>query len=112
MQFLLIIAHDDAFTPTEALVGDIMNWIQRTTAQGIRIEGRPLRPASEATTLRIRGGKLHRTTATFSDSAEQMCAYELIECRDLEHALEVAQAHPMASAASIEIRPVWDGLGS
>jgi hypothetical protein len=112
MQFLLIIAHDDAFTPTEELVGKIMSWIKRMTDQGIRIEGRPLRPASEATTLRIRNGKHYRTASTFSDSAEQICAFELVECSDLEHAIDVASQHPMATAATIEVRPVWRGLGA
>ena len=112
MQFLLIIAHDDAFAPTEELVGQIMSWIKRMTDQGIRIEGRPLRPAIEATTLHIRNGKLHRAASTFSDSAEQICAFELIECRDLDHAIDVAVEHPMASAATIEVRPVWGGLGA
>lgn len=112
MQFLLIIAHDDAFTPTETLVGEIMAWIQRMTARGIRITGRPLRPTTEATTLRIRGGKLHRSAAPFSNAEEQMCAFELVECRDLEHAIEIAQTHPMAAAASIEVRAIWDGLGN
>lgn len=112
MQFLMIIAHDDAFAPTEELVGQIMSWIKRMTDQGIRLEGRPLRPPAEATTLRIRNGTLHRATSTFSDSTEQICAFELIECRDLEHALEIAQTHPMAAAASIEVRAVWDDLGN
>ena len=112
MQFLLIIAHDDTFAPTEALIGDIMSWIERMTALGIRITGRPLRPASEAITLRVRGDKLHRSAAPFSRAEEQMCAFELVECRDLEHAVEVAQTHPMATAASIEVRAVWDGLGN
>jgi hypothetical protein len=112
MQFLLIVAHDDAFVPTEELVGQIMSWIKRMTDQGIRIEGRPLRPAADATTLRIRNGKLYRAASTFSDSAEQMCAFELIECRDLEQAIDVASQHPMATAATIEVRPVWSGLGA
>ena len=112
MQFLLIIAHDEAFAPTEELVGQIMSWIKRMTDQGIRIEGRPLRPASEATTLRICHGKLQRTASTFSDSEEQMCAFELVECRDLEHAIDVASQHPMAAAATIEVRPVWSDLGA
>jgi len=111
MQFLLIVAHDYAFAPTEDLVGGIMSWIKHMTDQGVRIEGRPLRPASEATTLRIRYGQLQRVASTFSDSTEQMCAFELVECRDLEHAVEVARQHPMAAAATIEVRPIWSSLG-
>lgn len=111
MQFLLIIAHDDAFAPTEDLVGQIVSWIKRMTDQGIRVLGRPLRPATEATTVRVRNGKRKRTSGTFSDSTEQMCAFELIECRDLEHAVEIAGQHPMAAVATIEVRPVWSELG-
>lgn len=112
MQFLMIIAHDNAFAPTDDLVGQIMAWIKRMTNEGVRIDGRPLRPADEAVTLRMRNGNLQRSERTFSDSTEQMCAFELIECRDLEHAIEVASQHPMAAAATVEVRPVWSGLGA
>lgn len=39
-----------------------------------------------------------------------MCAYELIECSSQEEAIEVAALHPMAEAATIEVRPVWSEL--
>ena len=82
------------------------------TDQGIRVQGRPVRPPAEATTLRIRNGKLHETAGTFPDSEQQMRAFELIECRDLEHALEVAGQHPMSTATTIAVRPVWSSLGA
>jgi hypothetical protein len=36
-----------------------------------------------------------------------MCAFELLDCRDQDEALELARRHPMAKAATIEVRPVW-----
>ena len=39
MQYLLIISHDADFQPTESLVGDILAWIEDTTARGKRIAG-------------------------------------------------------------------------
>lgn len=110
MRFLLIISHDDAFRPTPDLIGAIHAWVEEASRHGIRIDGNPLRPAGSATTVRMRGGELLRSKGPFSSSDEQMCAYELIECADEEEAVGIAAAHPMASAATIEVRRVWDDL--
>lgn len=110
MQFLLIICHDDDFRPTESLVADIHAWVKEMSGRGIRVYGNPLRPAAEATTLRVRNGKLASTNGPFADSTEKMCAYELIECDSTEDAVDVASKHPMAKAATIEVRPIWNEL--
>ncbi len=111
MKFLMIIAHDDNFAPTNRLITSIMSWINKATKAGVRITGNPLRPASEAMTVRIRKTKTQITSGPFENSHECMCAYELIECKDMKTAIKVAASHPMAKAATIEIRPIWDGLG-
>jgi hypothetical protein len=110
MQFLMIICHDEAFAPTPTLLHDIGTWVTSMEEQGVRIHGNPLRPAVEATTVRVRDGRVEVTRGPFTDSREKMCAYELIECAGLEQAVEVAARHPMASAATIEVRPVWTAL--
>lgn len=110
MQFLLIICHDDYFRPTERLISDIQKWINEMSDRGIRVYGNPLRPAGDAVTVRVRNGTLTRTNAPFANSTEKMCAYELIECSSTEEAVEVASKHPMAEAATIEVRQVWDEL--
>lgn len=79
-------------------------------SRGVRVYGNPLRPASDGTTVRVRNGKLLRTNGPFANSEEKMCAYELIECRDLEEAIAVASQHPMATVATIEVRPIWNEL--
>lgn len=112
MRFLLIISHDERFAPTEALVRDIMAWIASMTKQGIRIDGNPLRPPTEAATVRVRRGRTRITEGPIDDAPEKICAYELIECADREAAIAVAASHPMAKAATIEVRPVWSGLGA
>lgn len=110
MQYLMIICHDDEFTPTETLVPDIIAWVKEMENRGIRVYGNPLRPASDATTVRVRKGKLLRTNGPFANSEEKMCAYELIECESVEEAIDVASQHPMAKVATIEVRPVWSEL--
>jgi hypothetical protein len=110
MQFLFIISHDDAFAPSETLFSDIAAWIEDAEQRGIRINGNSLRPADDAKTVRIRNGKVKIAAEPFADSAEKMCAYELIECASMDEATQIASSHPMAKAATIEVRPIWNEL--
>ncbi len=110
MHYLLIISHDDFFTPTETLFEEIGTWIREMEQRGVRVYGNPLRPAGEAVTVRVREGEVRRSEGPFENSKEKMCAYELIDCASLEAAVEIASRHPMATAATVEVRPVWDEL--
>lgn len=110
MKFLLIISHDEKFAPTPQLLRDIAAWVRNQTRQRVRLDGHPLKPAGEAVTVRIRDGRLRQLPGPSTRSREKMCAYELIEAADLEAAVAVAISHPMAQAATIEVRPVWADL--
>ena len=109
-EYLLIICHDDAFSPTEELLARIAEWDRELQRQGIRHSGNPLRPASEAMTVRVRGGAMQLTEGPFAKAPGQMAAYELVECASLEEAVVLASKHPMAAAGTIEVRPVWEDL--
>ncbi len=110
MQYLLIISHDDLFTPTESLINGIGLWIREMERRKIRVYGNPLRPPCDAVTVRVRENGVNVTNGPFADSNEKMCAYELIECASIEEAIKAASRHPMARAATIEVRPVWGEL--
>ncbi|MGC4074860.1 MAG: YciI family protein [Nibricoccus sp.] len=110
MRFLFIISHDDAFAPTPQLIAEIGTWTKKRRAEGVLIDSNPLKPASEATTVRVRNKQTQRKPGPFSRSREQMCAYVLIEAKNHEEAVSIASSHPMASAATIEVRPVWQDL--
>jgi hypothetical protein len=110
MQYLLIICHDEAFAPTETLVREIGAWVRDMEGRGILKYGNPLRPPGEAATVRVREGKVRVTDGPFAGSREKMAAYGLVECASLEEAIDVASRHPMARAATIEVRPVWADL--
>lgn len=110
MKFLLIIVHDDEFRPTAELLAEIHAWITETTKKKLRVYGNPLQPADTAMTVRIRDAKQEVYSSTFSQSKEQICAYELIDCETQEDAVALALTHPMAKAATIEVRPIWSAL--
>ena len=110
MRYLLIICHDESFAPTKMLIEEIGAWIKEMKGRGIRIYGNPLRPPGDARTVRVRKGGIVLSDGPFAKSKEKMSAYELIECADLEEAIHVASQHPMAKAATIEVRAVWEEL--
>lgn len=110
MEFLFIISHDSAFRPDPKLLSDIKAWNETAETKGVRIDGKPLEPASAAVTVRLRGGAEKIEKAPFSMSEEQMCGYELVRCDSMDAAVALAKTHPMARAATIEVRPVWSAM--
>lgn len=110
MLCLLIICHDDSFASSESLVAEIHAWGRDLELRGIRRCGQPLRPPGDAVTVRVRKGAPVLTDGPFAETAEQMAAYELLECANLEEAVSLASTHPMAKAGTIEVRPVWEEL--
>ena len=43
----------------------------------------------------------------FAETKEQIAGYDVIECADLDEAIEIASKHPVARIGTIEIRPFW-----
>jgi len=84
-----------------------MKWVAETTEGGTRRHGDRLSPANDATTVKLRGGRLSVTAGPFAETTEWIAGYDVIECGDLDAAIEMAAKHPMAQPGQIEIRPMW-----
>jgi hypothetical protein len=114
MRYLMIHCVDekrldpDEVTPPD-LAESLAAWVERMTARGVLLDGSRLQPVSDATTLRVRGGEVLLTDGPFAETREQVAGYDIIECADLDEALEVASQHPTALVGSIEVRPFWTG---
>jgi hypothetical protein len=67
-----------------------------------------LKPAADATTVRVRNGQVLVTDGPFAETKEQFGGYYLIEARDLNEAIQVAAKIPGARYGSVEIRPIAD----
>jgi hypothetical protein len=68
--------------------------------------GNRLRPASSATTIRVRNGKRLVTDGPFAETKEYLGGYILIEAADLDEAISIAARIPGARLDSVEVRPV------
>lgn len=110
MEYLLFIC-TEPFTPDEDPKEDMEKsttaWVDDVDGRGVRKMGDRLRPASDATTVRVRHGELLISDGPFAETKEQICGYDLLECENLDEAIEVAARHPMARYGLIEVRPVW-----
>jgi len=82
-------------------------WLEEMIARGIRLDGDRLRPPSEATTVRVRDGEVLLGDGPFAETKEAICGYDVIECADLDEAIQVAAKHPVAESGLIEVRPFW-----
>jgi len=71
----------------------------------------PLEPTSLATSLRVRDGKRFVTDGPFAETREQLGGFFMVEARDLDEALAIAERIPMARKGTIEVRPVIELAG-
>jgi hypothetical protein len=75
--------------------------------RGINITGSRLRPIEDATTVRLRGGEVLVTDGPFTESKEWIAGFDIIECDNLDEAIDYASRHPMARFGRLELRPFW-----
>jgi hypothetical protein len=71
-----------------------------------RLYGWALEFPNEAVTVRRVGGEVVTTDGPFAETKEQIAGYDLLECDDLDDAIQVAAAHPVAGGGVIELRPL------
>jgi hypothetical protein len=77
-------------------------------ARGAMIACEPLEGSAVATTVHVReNGDRIVTDGPFAESKEQLGGFCLLDCENLDEALEWARKVPMRSG-SIEVRPVMD----
>lgn len=86
-----------------------------TYVDGLKNEGKlfsaePLQSVDNATTVRVRDGKVSITDGPFAETKETLGGFFLIEAADLNEAIQIASKWPSARFGSIEVRPVENGL--
>ena len=83
--------------------------MDETARRGILHGAEPLAPTSNATTLRFDGGKAVLMDGPFAETKEQLAGYYILDCRDIDEAVEWASKIPTACGGGkgcVEIRPL------
>ncbi|MBM7489744.1 hypothetical protein JOD64_000966 [Micromonospora luteifusca] len=105
MKYLMFVCTDSEPDTDPTDVPDIDKWVSENDARGRRLTGDQLAATTAATTIRVRGGELLVSEGPFAETTEVIVGFDLLDCADLDEAIEVARAHPMARHGRLELRP-------
>lgn len=84
---------------------------QDLNATGQYLSASPLHPVATATSVRVRDGRRVVTDGPFAETREQLGGYYVIEAKDLDEAISIAEKVPPVRFGTVEIRPVMEISG-
>ncbi|HEU4938284.1 MAG TPA: YciI family protein [Vicinamibacterales bacterium] len=88
------------------MMADFRRFSEEIRASGQYQAGSQLQPTSLATSVRVRNGKRLVTDGPFAETREQLGGYYLVEAKDLDEAIGLAERVPSVKIGTIEIRPL------
>ena len=110
MKFMLFTYRDPnvQLTPEQratvpAAVGE---WCDEMDSRGVRLLGHVLAPLSASRTIRVREGDVSVADGPLTEQTLQIAGFNILECRDVDEAIEVASKNPGASFGLLELRPI------
>ena len=113
MKYALLI-HDDESTwarmadeDRSQLFKEYFEFSNDLRAKNQMTGGAELQPSASATTVRVADGKVLTTDGPFAETKEQLGGFYLIECDNLDEAIEAAARIPSTRVGGvIEVRPI------
>ena len=112
MQYMMLIYNEPGNEPAfgtpemDALMGEYMTFTKEIQDKKLMVAGDPLQHIDTATTVRVRHNKTNTTDGPFAETKEVLGGYYILDCKDLDEAIEYAAKIPTAKYGSVEIRPV------
>ena len=104
MKFMMFVCPDKAELArgnTAAIPAAVEEWATEMERRGVRLQGHVL--ASDASGVRVRDGSV---SVDPSDASAPIAGFNILECADLDEALEVSAKHPMAAFGTLELRAI------
>ena len=114
MRYLLLIygpQWDSSGMTPEQVQASMEEWTDYTAdllKRGISEGGEALENVETATTVRVRDGETLTTDGPFAETKEVLGGYYVLNCKDLDEAIEAAARCPAARDGSIELRPITE----
>jgi hypothetical protein len=95
----------------EYRAGEIPKWnalFEWCGEQGLEAEGLELDDVAKARVVRTDNGKSVVSDGPFAETKEIIGGYFIVDCKDLDQAIAVAEHVPLVSRGSVEIRPLMN----
>ncbi|ACT58789.1 YciI family protein [Hirschia baltica] len=112
MQFLCLIYGTEGKDPQPgtpefgAYMQDYETFSALCAQNGVLVNANALEPVATASTVTMENGKAEIMDGPFAETKEQLGGYYLLECKDLDEALEYAAKIPTARYGRVEVRPI------
>ena len=113
MQYLLLIYEDEANwaeanpAEQERILDGYRRFTQLVKDSGEYVRADRLQTVDTATSVRVRHGKRMITDGPFAETREQLAGFYLVECADLDRAMDLAAQIPASEVGTVEVRPVF-----
>ena len=113
MRYALLIREDESAMPgprerTRRLAG-LATFRRGLEERGALVSAEQLDPAETAATVRCwDGGDIVTTSGPFAGAREQITGFAVVDCKDLDEAIEMATGIPAAWYGAIEVRQVQE----
>jgi hypothetical protein len=114
VQYMLLIYTDpkafENWTPDDnkSLLDEYWAFDRMVRESGEHVSGEALQPPDVTTAVRVRNGETLTTDGPFVETKEILGGYYLVDCKDLDRAIELASQIPDAVRGTgvIEVRPL------
>ena len=113
MRFLILLYGDEAGEAAlsgeerRKIVEQHVGFVRRARDRGVLVHSDALTGSSDAKTIRHGdGGKPLVTDGLFAETKEQLGGFYVLDCADLDEALQWASAVPASPGLVVEVRPV------
>jgi len=114
MKYMLLVYSDEqawSDAEREHCYAESAQLAHQLKSKGQYLAANPLQPVATATSVRVRNGKRVVTDGPFAETREQLGGYFLIDAKNLDEAIHIAERIPGARLGTIEIRPLMEIAG-
>jgi hypothetical protein len=112
VRYLCLIYTDEKLEPNPETpegkqhMNDYWAYTGMVKERGVYQAGEALHPVATATSVRVRNGERMVTDGPFAETKEQLGGFYLLDCKDIDEAIDMAAQIPSAKFGTIEVRPI------
>ncbi len=87
-------------------------YVQELEQRGVRLAKTLLQPSAAAKTVHAQDGHPTNRIGPYPDGQDQLSAIYILNCKDMDEAIALAEKLPAAKFRSVEVRPIVGWRGS
>ena len=114
MRYMMLIYSDEVAEANQsqeersAVMERYFTFTDEVRQRGVFNSGDELQPTATATTVRVRDGRVTPQDGPYVETKEQLGGYYILDCANLDEAIEFAAKIPAVEYGAIEIRPIME----